>query len=365
MVTKPLIDYDLLSEIIATELKPFVKKIDEEAYYAKNFIQILGEKGFFEEDGKSERNVILKRLAVIEETAKTCMTTAFCIWCHLAATTYISHSENDSLKQRVLPKLLSGELLAGTGLSNPLKSFAKLETLHLKAVKVDGGYKIKGSLPAVSNIGEQHAFAFIAQINETDKVMGLVYGNQRGLTLKPRTGYIGVNGSATYCATFSDVIIPEEQVIATDVDAYIEKIRTRFLTYQIPLALGVTASSIDVMEKIAQKHEQLNDNINRYLPTQPDEIKRKNDQLRSRLVEVVSTEPLNWEDLLDIRLQSVYVTLEAVQASMLHNGGRGYVKSSVAERKLREAYFLVNLTPTIKHLEVLRNRKQAAISVTK
>lgn len=362
MATKPFIDYDLLNEIITKELKPFVKKVDEEAFYAKRYIETLGKEGFFREEDLSEQDIILKRLAVIEETAKTCMTTAFCIWCHLAATTYITHSENNVLKETVLMKLLNGELLAGTGLSNPLKSFAKLETLHLKAKKVSGGYVINGTLPAVSNIGENHAFAFVAQVDDTAKVMGFVYGDQAGLTLKPRTGYIGVNGSATYCCLFSEVFIPNEQVIATNVDEYIEKIRTRFLAYQIPLALGVTASSVTMMEKLARKHKQLNDNINRFLPIQPDEIKRKNDQLRSRLVEVVSEETLNWDSLLDIRLKSVYLTLEAVQASMLHNGGRGYVKSSVAERKLREAYFLVNLTPTIKHLEVLRNKQEVLIS---
>src|SRR5690625_2168945 len=103
------------------------------------------------------------------------MTTAFCIWCHLAATTYLTNTENEQLRTEVLPKLISGEILAGTGLSNPLKSFAKLETLHLKAEKIRGGYLINGALPAVSNIGEQQTFAFIAEVKSSEKGKGLGY----------------------------------------------------------------------------------------------------------------------------------------------------------------------------------------------
>lgn len=362
MDEKSFIDKQLLEQIIETKLKPFVKKIDEEAFYAKSYLETLGKEGFYQVKDLSERDVILRRIAIIEETAKTCMTTAFCIWCHLAATTYITHSKNTVLKEKVLPKLLNGELLAGTGLSNPLKSFAKLEKLHLKAKKVNGGYVIQGTLPAVSNIGEDHGFAVIAEVNEDEKVMCFVYGNQNGLTLKQRIGFIGVNGSSTYCCLFNEVFIPNEQVITSEVDEYIEEIRTRFITYQIPLALGVTASCIEMMEKLAKKHKLIKDNINRFLPVQPKDLKQKHDRLRSRIFELVSEKSLDWAQLIELRLNSVYLTLEAVQASMLHNGGRGYVKSSVAERKLREAYFLVNLTPTIKHLEVLRNKQKDTIS---
>src|SRR5699024_2892410 len=110
MLTKPLIDYDQLQLLIDTELRPYVKRIDEEAFYAKRYIEKLGESGFFQLK-ESEEHVLLKRLAVVEETAKICMTTAFCVWCHLAATTYLTHTENEQLRVEVLPKLISGELL--------------------------------------------------------------------------------------------------------------------------------------------------------------------------------------------------------------------------------------------------------------
>lgn len=354
MLSKSLINKELLSDIIDEDLRPFVRKIDEEAFYAKSYLEKLGQAGFFQREA-SEQAELEKRFVLIEETAKVCMTTAFCIWCHLAATTYVSHTENESLKTSVLPRLLSGELLAGTGLSNPLKSFAKLETLHLKAEKVRGGYIINGALPAVSNIGPGQAFAFIAELDGDEKVMGFVPCDDPALTLRARTAYIGLNGSATYSCAFRNLFLPDEEVIATNVDAFVQDVRTRFLAYQIPLALGVTASSVETMQKIALKYQE--NNINQYLQVQPEDLQIANDTIREQLAQAIAGPNLSWETLTDIRLDAAYITLDATQAAMLHHGGRGYVKSSLAERKLREAYFLVNLTPTIKHLETLKSRK--------
>ena len=363
MFEKPFINKELLNQIIETELKPYVKKIDEEEFYAKRYLEALGKEGYFDGDGLSEGELMLKRLAVIYETAKTCMTTAFCIWCHLAATTYITHTDNAALKKReVLPKLLKGELLAGTGLSNPLKSFAKLETLHLQAEKTDGGYLVSGSLPAVSEHRRKPCLCFHRRSGRERKGDGFRLRAAKRVVIETAHRLCWSNGSATYCATFDEVFIPYAQVISTEVDRYIETIRAHFIAYQIPLALGVSAASIELMEKLAEKHGTLHENINRYLPVQPGDIKMKLDALYYRLEKAVETNRFAWDELVDIRLNSVYLTLEAVEASMLHNGGRGYVKSSVAERKLREAYFLVNLTPTVKHLELMRQKKNEPVS---
>ena len=65
----------------------------------------------------------------------------------------------------------------------------------------------------------------------------------------------------------------------------------------------------------------------------------------------------NWKEIARVRLNTAYLTLEAVQASMLHNGSAGYLKDCGPARRLREAYFYANLTPTVKHLEKVLNSK--------
>src|SRR5699024_7785996 len=228
MLIEETIDISRLNKLIEKELTPFVRKIDQEAYYAKRYIERLGEEGFLSTDYESESAILSKRITIVEETAKVCMTTAFCVWCHLAAITYLSHTSNEKLRQETLPQLLSGKLLGGTGLSNPLKTFAKLEKLHLKARKVSGGYVINGALPAVSNIGVGHSFAFIAGIDKNIQIMGFTSCDVKGLSLNQRTGYLGLNGSATFSCSFKDVFIPDEDIISPEAHKFVEKIRYRF-----------------------------------------------------------------------------------------------------------------------------------------
>ena len=77
-------------------------------------------------------------------------------WCQNTLVWYASNSGNPELVARFADKFASGEILGGTGLSNPMKSFFGIEKLKLKGRKVEGGYVVRGALPWVSNLGPDH-----------------------------------------------------------------------------------------------------------------------------------------------------------------------------------------------------------------
>lgn len=341
-------ELDKLNTLINSELKPYVNKIDKEAFYAEHFLRTLGEEGFYLSTDRSLKQVLSNGLKLVEETAKTCMTTAFCLWCHLAALTYVRNSENDTLKKSLLPLLESGKLLGGTGLSNPMKYYAELEKLHLKAEKVDGGYEVTGVLPAVSNLANNHVFAFIAEVNEAERIMGFVPFQADGLETKEKTDYLGLNGSATFACKFNRVFIPLQQIVSENADTFVEKIRPTFILYQIPLGIGIIEASIDCIDKVRNSKN----GCNQFLPVQADELRTALSELQSEIQRLDVTKS-NWHSIASVRLKTVYVTLRAVEAAMIHQGGAGYLKYSHVSRRLREAYFFANLTPTIKHLEKL------------
>ena len=93
--------------------------------------------------------------------------------------------------------------------------------------------------------------------------------------------------------------------------------------------------------------------MNQYLKTQPEQLKLELQKLQEELDLQVNSD--QFEKIAEIRLKTVYLTLCAVEASMLHNGSAAYTKDSPSARRLKEAYFLANLTPTVKHLEKLLN----------
>ena len=340
------VDAVALQALIEEKLKPFVKKIDEQAYYAEDFLYELGKAGFFVSTQKDEQTTLLDELTIVQETAKVCMTTAFCLWCHLAALTYLRKTENEHLRANILPLLERGEVLGATGLSNPMKFYAGLEKLHLTAERVDGGYIVNGILPAVSNLGVNHWFGAIAH-NGEQEVMVFVNTDNERITLKEKIHFLGVNGSATYTCKFDSVFVADDYVVAQEASTFVDTIRSTFVLYQIPLGFGVVAAAIEGIEKVKAKQNGCNE----YLQVQANELATKLQYLQKSLQANVQSGEIKLQAICQLRLQVVYTTLAAVQANMLHNGSAGYIVGSTPSRKLREAYFLANLTPTVRQLE--------------
>lgn len=340
------INVEQLRNIINEKLKPYVKKIDEEAYYAEDYLFELGKQGYFDSSNKTVEETLLDELTLVKETAKVCLTTAFCLWCHLAGLVYIRNTENTGLQQKLLKQLENGTLLGATGLSNPMKYYAGLENLHLKAERVNDGYVVNGVLPAVSNLGKNHWFGIIAQLDDKE-IMFFVNTDDPTITLKEKVNFLGVNGSATYSCRFDNTFIGEEYVLSDDAGQFVEKIRPSFVIYQIPLGIGLMDASIEGIEKVKAKQNYGNE----FLRIQADDIRQKRNEIEQNLTQYAKKHPLSVKDICALRLKTVYETLSAVQTNMLHNGSGGYIVGSVPSRKLREAYFFANLTPTVRHLE--------------
>lgn len=341
----------IYENLLQAYLKPLVRKIDSEAFYPNDFLKSIGKEGLFNSKDLPEGERRSREVYFVKETAKVCMTTAFNLWCHMAALTYIRNTDNPFLKNEILPLLENGELLGGTGLSNPMKFYAGLEVLHLKAKKSQEGYIISGSLPAVSNLGKDHWFGIIAEVDESQRIMAFVPCSAEGLTLKEKREYMGVNGSATYSCTFHDVRISEKWLITEQADEFIHHIRPAFVLYQIPLGLGVIEASIQSIQKVCNKQG----GCNQFLDIQPDELQQALNDL-NKITHQIAESPVfseKWNELLRLRLDAVNLSLKAVHGCMLHQGGAGYLKNSNPARRLREAYFFANLTPTIKHLQKL------------
>ncbi|GAE94341.1 butyryl-CoA dehydrogenase [Gracilibacillus boraciitolerans JCM 21714] len=246
-------------------------------------------------------------------------------------------------------------MLGGTGLSNPMKFYGGMEELHLKATRTEGGYLVSGALPSVSNLDDNHWFGIVAEVEGAQRLMAYVCCDAEGLRLKEKIGYLGLNGSATYACQFKNVFIPEKWIISEDADTFIEQVRPAFVFYQIPLGLGVTAAAIRSIHRARAKQG----GCNRYLPIQATELEQELEALQEqtyKLAGETNNFPSIWKELLQTRLDVVNLTSKAVHANMVHSGSAAYISKSDPARRLRESYFLINLTPTVRHLEKLLSR---------
>lgn len=336
-----------LQVILEKDLKPLVKRIDQDAFYPESVIQKL--------PGLVSGRPLNEETRLIHEVSATCMTTGFNLWCHFAALTYIRHTENLALKERFLHALESGSMLGATGLSNPMKHYAGLETLHLHAIREKDGYTLSGALPAVSNLGPGHWFGVIAQTDDPAKrIMAFIPFDTEGLSTNEKLSYAGINGSATYSCKFSSVFVPDDDVISESADQFVKKIRPYFVTYQIPLGTGVTQAALASIGKYETRQNRCND----FLSTDDQSLCHELTLVQEKLDILTSGGAPDWSEIVELKKQTTDLTASAVHTAMLHAGGSGYQSNSPDYRRLRESYFFLNLTPTVKHLEKLINNNK-------
>src|SRR5262249_56877237 len=95
------------------------------------------------------------------------------------------------LKTGLGRRVAAGEALGGTALSNPMKTLFGIEQIRLKSKRVDGGYAVRGALPYVSNLGDDHYFGAVFEAEDAPKryVMAIVPCATEGVELSGNTTF--------------------------------------------------------------------------------------------------------------------------------------------------------------------------------
>ena len=343
-----------VAALVKSKLKPLVDDIDRKGLYPKEFMLELGKIGGFSATGTVEEGGnglgLATQIAVLREIGKECGATSFSAWCQAACAWYLHQSPNQAVKDKYLADILQGKVLAGTGMSNTVKHLAGIEKHNLQAERVEGGYKVNGALPWVSNIGEDHIWANTAQVGDS-YVMFITGGQWEGVTLQDCPEFCGLEGTRTYSLNFKDVFIPDEDVIASpeQFQSYIPTIKAGFILLQIGIGAGV----IDGALGIIRMANVVNAEVNAYLDHSYDDLKAVLDGAWAETERLADDAWNNEPDTLatlKLREAAAVLALNATQSAALHAGAKGYLMRSPAQRRVREAMFVAIVTPAIKHL---------------
>lgn len=338
--------------IVAHDLRPLVRRIDEEGLYPEGVMRSLGAAGAFAQHASSSgAGGLSGAIDAMTEVAASCITTAFCVWCQDALVWYLSHADNPAPRERYLADVARGRLLGGTGLSNPMKAFSGIEPFALKGRKVAGGYHVTGRLPFVSNIEDGHIFAGVFALDDdaARQVMAIFHAGKNGVSLAQNAHFIALEGSATYTVLIRDAFVPDGDVLSDDAARFIPRIRKGFVLLQTGMGLGAARGAAAGMRMDApgRRHAA-------HLPLGPDEIDARTDALAARIRaqagDPQGTDRAAFREILQTRLDVSWLALDAAQAAMLQAGARGYLVGTEPSRRLREAQFVAIVTPSVKHL---------------
>jgi alkylation response protein AidB-like acyl-CoA dehydrogenase len=343
---------DAVATIARRDLAPLAADIDSGKVYPADLLRRLGEAGAWgshrPDNGAADLTCAIRSMSAL---AEVCGATAFMGWCQNTLAWYAMNSGNPALA-RFTDDVAAGKILGGTGLSNPMKSFFGIEKLKLKGRTVDGGYVVRGALPWVSNLGPDHFFGTIFEIEERpgEIVMFLADCSDPAITLQPCKPFLAMDGTGTYGVQFRDLFVPNSLIVAEAAGPFVKKIRAGFVLLQAGMGFGLIRDCVAIMNEV----EGSLGHVNRYLLQQPTDFQQLLSDLEAETMEL-ARDPFNaddgyWRSVVALRLKIGEAAVAAAHAAMLHCGARGYLKSHRAQRRLREAYFVAIVTPATKQL---------------
>ena len=347
-----------ITSITNEKIRPLVQAIDQEGLYPETALKELAAAGAMSAHlahpyGQSDVGLAIRSIAAV---SRVCGATGFMMWCQSVCGLYLQQSQSAVLNTILLSEHVQGKRLGGTALSNPMKSYAGIEGFLLKATPVKGGFTVSGTLPWVSNLGQDHYCGAIASVDGEDRkdheaeLMFLLRCDAPGVTLRECPNFSGMEGTATYALHLKSYFVPDEDVIANPAKPLIRRIRGGFVLLQCGMAAGVVQGAIDSMWAV---EEQLG-HVNQYLEDRPASLQAELDGLLARILDLART-PFDDSDaffvnVLDVRAHGAELSLRAAQSALLHQGARGYLMSSEVQRRIRESHFVAIVTPAIKHL---------------
>jgi len=352
----------LIRSIVTTSLAPLAEAIDRQGLYPRNVLQELAAAGAFSSHLHlhGEPGDLGLSIQLIAEIARVCGATGFVAWCQAACGLYLEESGNSFLQGEWLARHIRGEGLGGTGLSNPIKAYAGIERLLLRATPDGQGYLLRGSLPWVSHLQPDGYCGVIAAVEGEHaasvgpevgaEVMVLLPASAPGVERLPCPPFSGMEGTSTFALRLHEVRVEPEWIVARDAATFLRTIRPSFVLLQCGLALGVIQGAIDSIRAVAGRPGH----VNGYLDDQPETLAAELSGLRGRVLDLARTpraaDTAYRLAVLEARAQGSELSLRAAQAALLHQGARGYLASSAVQRRVRESHFVAIVTPALKQL---------------
>ena len=349
---------DRVRDIARGPLARDAERIDREGHYPRDILEALGRAGALAAHLDFNGTDFIGAIRAMTEAGRVCGSTAFMMWCHDVCGLYMEQSANPALRGARLAAHARGATMGGTGMSNPMKTFARIESMLLRARRLDGGYRVSGTLPWVSHIAKDHYLGAVAVVVDEDdrpiaaehEVMFLLDCSAPGVELKHCPAFSAMEGTSTWSVRLTDVAIDADHVIADPVRPFIGRIRAAFILLQTGMGLGVAQGSIDSMWQV---EDQLG-HVNEFLDDRPFALQAELDDLTARIEALALTPYAAGDayliDVLDVRAHASELALRAAQSALLHHGARGYLMSAAPQRRVRESHFVAIVTPALKHL---------------
>ncbi|REE73801.1 acyl-CoA dehydrogenase [Rhodococcus wratislaviensis] len=159
------------------------------------------------------------QLIAIEEVARTDAALASIYTAHYLGLEPILVGGTEEQKRRWLPRLASGELLAGFALTEP-DAGSDIASMHTTARREDDGWHLSGSKTYISNAKEADLVVLFAKTDPSAGFRGITAfalpQGTPGVSYSEPQDKLGIRSAPTYTVYLDDVVLPHDAVVGTE-----------------------------------------------------------------------------------------------------------------------------------------------------
>jgi len=266
--------------------------------------------------------------------SEACLTTTFIITQRMGACRRIAMNEqNEPIKQRLLPDLVSGQRFATVGISHLTTSRRHLAQPALHAEPTEHGFVLDGQSPWVTGSPYADLIVMGATLDDGRQILVALPTDLAGVEVADPLRLIGLSASQTGPVACHRVHVANEYLLAGPVEAVMKQgVGARSGGLQTStLAAGLAGAAIKFLETEGQQRSEI---------AAPSEALRDQWQrLCDALLAAAEGEPVGTNE--ELRHRANDLALRATQAALAAAKGAGYVTGHPAGRWAREALFFL------------------------
>ena len=344
---------EVIRQMVVEKVTPRAAEIDESGEFPEDIRKLFADHDLFglpfDEAHGGTGTGELMLCAAIEEIAKGCASSSLLVAAQDLSSLPIKLHGSDELKDRILPKMASGEWLGAFALSEP-EAGSDPGAMRTRAVRTEGGWILNGAKNWITNSGVADMYVtFAVSDPEVKFSRGItafaVMADADGFRIDALEHKMGMKGSPTGQPVYEDVFVPDEDVIGEVGQGFTVAMQTldRSRLGIAAQALGIAQGATDYAADYAKERIAFGKPINQLQGIQFKlaDMETRTAAARELLYRAASMAQSGDPDLgkysamaklfaSDVAME---VTTEAVQVL----GGYGYVKEYPVERMMRDA----------------------------
>jgi alkylation response protein AidB-like acyl-CoA dehydrogenase len=328
---------------LCRELRKGAESLDASGDWPAEQLRLCGEYGVYEWFAAREwggqawdQESILRGYLAL---SSACLTTTFILTQRDGACRRIETSDNQGLRERLLPGLTRGETFATVGISHLTTSRRHVARPVLQARPVAGGFELSGFSPWVT--GADHADIVVVGATLVDdegaataeQLLAAVATDLTGVKAAAPAKLVGLSSSHTGSLELDRVLVDEDWIIAGPVEN-VMSVGAGAGTGGLgtsTLALGLTQAATSFIGEESSRRPDLEEPHNA--------LHAEAASLEADLFAAVRGRPACSND--ELRQRANSLVLRSTQAALGAAKGAGYVAGHPAGRWCREALFFL------------------------